>query len=260
QVTNAFSYGLNLRKDFTSTFNNPIVFSVDTEYSVSKHYTLQLNGSRNYRVPTFNDLYWQPGGNLDLIPESSYQIDFGQQLYFGFGQLKLNGYYITTKDLILWKPNSVGVWSPVNISESNSYGAEVEWHSQFHFNSHYFKINSHYSYTVSEDAKTKKQLIYVPFHKANISVAYNYKRISLFFQHAFNGEVFTSEDNLKGRFFSLKSYDVSNVGFDFAVLNNTNHQLNLGVRVNNLFDKAYQNMAFRPMPNRNFNIQLNYKF
>ncbi|SEA08144.1 TonB-dependent receptor plug domain-containing protein [Bizionia paragorgiae] len=260
KVSRAFSYGVNLRKDFTSTFSNPLVFSVDTEYAVTKHYSLQLNGSRNYRVPTFNDLYWQPGGNLDLIPESSYQVDLGQQLSFGFAQLKLNGYFIKTSELIVWKPNSIGLWSPVNIASTQSYGAEIEGHAEVHFKSHYFKLDGHYSYTVSEDTNTKKQLIYVPFHKANFSIAYSYKKLALFFQHAFNGDVFTTEDNLKGRLTSLPSYDVSNLGLEYSLYNKGNNTLSLGGTINNVFNKSYQSVAFRPMPNRNFNIQLHYKF
>ncbi|WP_417619997.1 TonB-dependent receptor plug domain-containing protein [Oceanihabitans sediminis] len=259
RLTKAFSYGVNLRKDFTSSFESPLVISVDTEYEVSKHYSIQLNGSRNYRVPTFNDLYWQPGGNLDLIPESSYQIDLGQKADFGFVQLKLNAYYITTEDLIVWTPNK-GVWTPRNIAASESYGAEVELQSEYQFNSHYFKLNGHYSYTVSENSTTKKQLMYVPFHKANVSLAYSFKKMSMFFQYAFNGDVFTTEDNIKDRFSSLPSYDVSNIGLEYRILEKPQQQLSIAAKVNNLFDKAYQNVAFRPMPNRNFNIQIHYKF
>ncbi|WAC03181.1 TonB-dependent receptor [Lacinutrix neustonica] len=110
KLTKKLSYGLNIRKDFTSQFDSPMVFSIDSKFELAKTYILKLNASKNYRVPTFNDLFWQPGGNPNLVPESSYQIDFGQELQFSFLNFKMNAYYISTEDLIQWRPNAVSVY------------------------------------------------------------------------------------------------------------------------------------------------------
>lgn len=257
---NLISYGINVRKDFTSGFESPFIFSVDAGFDLFEHYKVQINGSKNYRIPTFNDLYWTPGGNLGLVPESSYQIDLGQELSFKYFNFKLNGYYIKTDDLIQWLPNMSGIWSPINIAKSDSYGVELELKSAFNFNAHYFSFSSHYSYTVSENTETKKQLIYVPFHKGNLSLAYNHKKISANYQFMYNGDVFTTEDNLRGYFYSLESYHVSNIGCHYKIFETNTNELQVGILINNLFNKNYQNVAYRPMPNRNFNIQLHYKF
>ena len=37
----------------------------------------RVNFSRNFRAPTLNERYWQPGGNPDLEPEESYNIEAG---------------------------------------------------------------------------------------------------------------------------------------------------------------------------------------
>ncbi|OIQ22906.1 TonB-dependent siderophore receptor [Lacinutrix sp. MedPE-SW] len=252
--------GLNIRQDVTSNFKSPLLFSIDGVYGFSKYYKLKINASKNYRVPTFNDLYWQPGGNLDLVPESSYQIDLGHVLNYKAFQFNLNTYYISTEDLIQWQPGASGIWSPENIAKSQSYGVEAGLNITKTFNKQEFIFSSNYSYTVSKNDETNKQLIYVPFHKANASIAYSFKRFSMFYQHMFNGEVFTTADNLKGSFYSLESYDVANLGFNYKLIKTTKNQLDLGVNINNLFNEIYQNVAFRPMPNRNFNIQLHYKF
>jgi len=138
QPTESLQYGANFRQDVASDFKSPFVFSLDASYAISQHYALQFNGSKNYRIPTFNDLYWQPGGNLDLVPESSYGLDFGQTFNYKFANLKLNGFYITTKDLIQWKPNNSGIWSPINIAEAENYGVEAE----LRFHIQYQKIKS----------------------------------------------------------------------------------------------------------------------
>jgi iron complex outermembrane receptor protein len=36
----------------------------------------------NFRIPSFNDLYWQQGGNPDLRPENAYQYELGQEIRF----------------------------------------------------------------------------------------------------------------------------------------------------------------------------------
>ncbi len=253
KLSNKLSYSLNLRKDFSSEFETPFVFSIDVGYDVTQHCKLLMNGSKNYRVPTFNDLYWKPGGNLDLVPESSYQIDFGQQLHYKWFSFKLNGYYINTRDLIQWKPDNTGVWRPINIAETENYGLEAELAIQKKFNQHHFELKGNYSYTVSEDKATKKQLIYVPFHKANTTLAYSFRLFSLFYQHLFNDEVFINGND-------LDAYDVGNLGLGYALNMKRKINYQLDFKINNIYNRYYENVALRPMPNRNFNLQLTIKF
>ena len=76
----------------------------------------------------------------------------------------------------------------------------------------------------------------------------------------YNGDVFTTDDNLSGPFYSVEDYNISNLGVNYEVFNEVKQQLVVGVLVKNIFNTNYQSIAFRPMPNRNFNIQINYKF
>ncbi|MBC3757688.1 TonB-dependent receptor [Hyunsoonleella sp. SJ7] len=248
-----FEYNINIRKDFTSDFKNPLLFSVDGAYKVSKAYIIKFNGSKNFRIPTFNDLYWPSRGNLDLSPETSYQLDLGQVFRFKKLNVSFNTYYITTKGLIQWRPDEEGEWRPENVAKSHSYGAELEAQSTFKINSHQFTINTHYSYTVSENLETKKQLIYVPFHKGNVSLAYNFQSFSMFYQHLFNGEVFIIGDELDG-------FNVGNIGVGYLLNKCGKVTYDLSFRINNLYNKNYQNVALRPMPNRNFQILTTIKF
>ena len=74
----------------------------------------------------------------------------------------------------------------------------------------------------------------------------------------FNGKVFTSEDNID--ILSLPSYDISNIGVDYHIVKSKNKNLSLGLKINNLYNEIYVVLPRRPMPNRNFNIHINYKF
>ncbi len=251
--TDRFEYNLNLRKDVTSDFENPFLFSVDGAYQVSNTYAIQFNASKNFRIPTFNDLYWQPGGNLDLSPEQSYQLDLGHTLNLKAFNFKLNTYYISTEDLIQWRPDNSGDWTPINVAKSQSYGAEIEAFSKVKLKLNHLSFSGRYSYTVSENIETKKQLIYVPFHKGNVSVAYSHAVFSMFYQHQFNGEVLTIGDRLSG-------YNVGNIGFGCLINKNGKVHYDINLRVNNFRDREYQNVALRPMPNRNYQIITTIKF
>ncbi|EDP70194.1 outer membrane protein, TonB-dependent receptor [Flavobacteriales bacterium ALC-1] len=254
RITSKLQYNLNIRKDVISDFKSPIVFSGDVSYKILQPYTIKLNASKNFRVPTFNDLYWNPGGNLDLEPEKSYQIDLGHELKFSSIDFKLNTFYIKTSELIQWRPNNVtGYWNPVNIANAKQYGLEAELRATQNIGKHTLVLSSAYSYTETEDVEKKQSLFYVPIHKANASLSYNYKSFTAFYQHLYNGEVDIIGNTLDG-------FDVANLGVSYTFKSKKKMSYITGFRINNIYNTYYENVALRPMPNRNFNIKLTLKF
>ncbi len=247
-------YNFSMRKDFSSDFSSPLIFSLDGNYDVNDWYTIQFSASRNFRMPTFNDLYWQPGGNLDLDIESSYQVDLGQHLKFDTVSIHLNGYYIATDDMIRWLPNTEGLWSPTNVDKVAVYGLEAEFALACPIGkTQKIDLKSHYAYTVSKDQETDQQLIYVPFHRTNASLAYSISDFSLFYQHLYNGSV-----SIIGG--ELEAYQVANFGGTYHLKTKGKLNYSLGVTLQNLFNTYYENVALRPMPNRNIQTRILVNF
>jgi len=255
KVTDTFLYEASVRKEITNNYKSPLLFSIGTNYAITSFYTLKLNGSKNFRVPTFNDLYWQPGGNENLNPESSYQAEVGNEFHFKNFNISLTGYVIAIDDMLRWVPMG-GVWTPENTNKVKTYGGEalLRWNKTFGKNN--FALNGTYAYTVSENGETKKQLIYVPYHKATSSLAYSYKKFSVDYQFLYNGEVFTRSDNNSK--YNLDAYFVSNasIAYDFGKTNS----YQLGFQVLNLFNENYASVESRFLPGRNFNMYLTLKF
>lgn len=252
--TKRIQYNLNLRKDVISDFESPMVFSGDMSFQIFKPYILKFNASKNFRVPTFNDLYWTPGGNLDLQPETSFQVDLGHELSFKSVAFKLNTFYIKTSDLIQWRPmNTSSFWSPVNIANAKHYGLETELKMNKSMNAHHFQLLSNYSFTKTEDVEKEQPLFYVPVHKATLSLSYNYKAFTAFYQHLYNGEVAIIGDTLNG-------FDVGNLGLSYTFNKRKPIEYMADFRINNVYNSYYENVALRPMPNRNFNINITLKF
>lgn len=249
-----FAYNLNARKDFTSDFDSPLVYGLNFDYRPSRWYVLKFNASRNFRIPTFNDLYWQPGGNLDLVPETSYQVDLGHVLSFGDVQFSLNGYYIDTSNMIRWLPDNTGLWSPSNVEAVTIYGFEgkLGMHKKInHEQSLEFELNA--AYTISQDDETREQLIYVPIQRGTGSISYRWGRLLTFYQHLYTGPVSIIGGELEG-------YQVANIGLEYHSKWKNKWQYALGMTINNLYDNYYENVALRPMPNRNVQTHLTLNF
>lgn len=252
-LTPKLHYEFGVRKEVTNLYGSPVLFSAGAKYDVTHFYSIKLNASRNYRVPTFNDLYWQAGGNEDLKPETSYQAELGNEIRLGALKLTVTGYYIKLKDMLRWTPGS-SQWHAENLSRVNTYGLEAVGSWQKQWGSSNIALNGTYAYTVSRQKYKTEQLIYVPLHRATASVAYSYARISAYYRHLFNGEVFTTSDNSS----AIDPYNVSSVGaeYHFKLLKG----LTIGAQVLNLWNEEYQNVAMRPLPGRNYTMYLNFKF
>ena len=255
QVTDNLSYGVNLRQEFLNDFENPFLFSVDGKYQINPWYAIKMNGSRNYRVPTFNDLYWNAGGNIDLQPETSLQGELGNVFSFKSFKIEISAYYINSKDLIQWRPDTSGAWSPINVAKVINYGAETTVVYSRSFRKNKFSLSANYAYTKAINSEKKKQLIYVPFHKATGVLSYSYSNLGVSFQSLYTGKVFTTSDN-KG---TVDSYTVSSIGVEY-VLQTFEFPITFGVKANNIFNTYYENVASRPMPGINIQTFLNFKF
>jgi len=247
-----FSYNASVRKGTSSAYKIPFIYAFDVKYDIYESVILKANYATNYRLPTFNDLYWEPGGNTDLNAEKSDSMEFGLTLLEKNFEINLTSFYIKSKDLIQWQPVDATIWQPINIQDVTNYGVEFSAFSEKRFDKHIFQIKVQYDYTISEDQSLNKQMIYVPIHKANGILNYQYKNWNVNYNLQYTGEVFITTSNSQ----SLDAYWLSNLSVSKRIFKN---KFKVSFLVNNLFNENYESVAYRPMPNRNFLINLNLK-
>jgi iron complex outermembrane receptor protein len=252
QLTKKMSYGIQFRKDFQNDFESPFLYSLGIEQKFSKKYTLSFNTSKNFRIPTFNDLYWQPGGNINLKPEASYQFEIGNTISFKNISFQVNGFFIKSSDLIQWIPTQSGFWSPTNINKTRNLGIEISANYKMAIKNHFIEINTNYSYTDAKDLETNTQLISVPKNRFNALLSYQYKNWSSFYQMLFN-------DDVQFLVNTIPAFQVSNVGFEYQ-LSILKNNPKIGFVINNIYNINYQNTLNRPMPGVNFQITTNINF
>lgn len=242
------------RQEITTNYQTPFLYAAGLSYSPTKYYSVKVNTSKNFRVPTFNDLYWQGSGNLELKPELSRQIEVGQELKIGDFNLTATVFYIDTRDMIRWTPNEFGIWKPINTDHVKNKGAEITGHFRKKIKNQQFDFDLAYAYTSAVDQSKDKQLIYVPYHKVTGVAEYSFKNWSLNYQMLFNGAVFTTTDNSS----RLKEYQVSNLSAFYKIGKKEHYKL--GFQILNVFNKSYQTVEIRPMPGINYNLSLTLKY
>lgn len=241
----------------------PFTYSLGIEKKWHEKYTTKLHTSKNFRVPTLNDLYWVSLGNDQLKPETAYSIELGQSLNFSEkinlkGGLFMN--YVT--NWILWTPQQGGVWKPNNLQKVWSRGLQMKLNGAFYIKTRENKINYelNYDYTKSTNEEKisnyQKQLIYTPLHSSNINIYYQYKDLGISYHHNFRGKVFTTTDNTA----HLPSYDVASMSFWKKCRLKKDIGLILKGSIENLYGEVYQIIEWRQMPTTYFKMNVTIEF
>ncbi|MDQ3111841.1 MAG: TonB-dependent receptor [Bacteroidota bacterium] len=259
-------FALNLRDELVMGKRTPLVGSFGVEWWKYKFLTLRASVSRNYRIPTFNDLYWVPGGNPDLQPEDSWNEDVSADVHFERKKIKFS-YIVTvynrnTENWILWQPGP-GYWSPVNLLSVWSRGVEHRLKIKWTKNKADITFLGGYDYVRATNEKSKavndvsvgKQLMYLPANHFFGMIQFTYRKFYLAYNHQYNDLRFTATDHTS----YLPAFDIASLTIGQRV-NMKNSYFDIFFRVNNLFDKKYQAIAWRPMPGRNFQLGITIDF
>ncbi|MFN6038433.1 MAG: hypothetical protein ACK452_08190, partial [Bacteroidota bacterium] len=83
---------ISIRQEHTLGKFQPFTYSISNRYEIKKWLVLKLIYNKLYRLPTFNNLYWNPGGNPSLLPENGSSRDFQIETktrVFSMNQIKL---------------------------------------------------------------------------------------------------------------------------------------------------------------------------
>ena len=234
-------------------------------YHFLDYYVTTLGYSHNYRNPTLNDLYWYPGGNPDLLPENGHTVDWGISFNVkrdGYNlDLRTGAYASLVQNWIQWVPTSYRYWVPENVARVFARG--IETHIDFGYTYDHWKLNvsGNYVFTYTTDVSEKakqygilgKQLIYIPRHHGNLFADLRWKSWDLRYIVEVTGYRNTSYANSTK--FDLPPYVLHHVavGKDWR-------RFRLELRCNNFTDVDYQNVLWRAMPGRSFEVMLNYKY
>ncbi|MCF8302598.1 MAG: TonB-dependent receptor [Bacteroidales bacterium] len=264
---NRFSAFIQIRQDYADDEFLPIIPSLGFDLLIARDYNLFLkaNASRNYHLPSLNDLYWSPNGNPNLEPEEGYSVETG----FMIKELKMKktrfnaeitGFYSHINNWIHWKPDEIySYWRPSNLRKVRSHGLESSVDIGFYLGNFRLTYKGGYTFTVTEngaaivdnDASVNKQLIYIPRHMLHSIIRMNYRKWYVSYGTHYTGKRFTTSDNSR----YMPSYWIADfsVGWQPQVRGN---RFVIQLDVNNLWNNDYQSVAWHPMPGRNIHLKI----
>jgi len=246
------------------------------DVEVVKHIRPALRAaiSKNFRAPTFNELYYSGGGgrgNQDLRPERSIAFECGGNLSFrmvGEHFLRISYFLIDVADRIVWVPAGGATVTPKNIREVRSHGFEnsYSWHpfrEILAFEVNYTSLESiKRSPDYQGDPNINTQLIYVPHDVMNLSLALSMEFEQSILQmiggtisEQFVGFRYYSEDNSS----FIPSYRIVNVNFR-GQIGVDRFSLMTKLEMNNVFNEDYQVIIGYPMPLRTYRLTLGVEF
>ena len=234
-----------------------------------KNATFMLRGSigTNYRVPTFNDLYYPWSGNPELKPENSTSSEAGVLFKNDFAlshMVEITWFNIRTIDRILWAPGEGGLWFPQNVGMSLSTGFEFSLtlrspDDKFSLSGNYTAMKTTKENSDGENDPTlTKQLPFVPREVGRVAVQYNpsppvswLPKIWIGLELRHTGLRYTTADNDPGT--TLPSYTVAGLicGGDILV---GSFSTRLTTSIQNLFDKSYEVMSGYPIARRSYTV------
>ena len=274
QFAERLNLSIMMRRDLIDKKLSPFIpyLGFDLALVKSRAFILKGNIAGNYHHPSLNDLYWEPGGNPELLPERGYSMELGfeyqAQLPSHRLEAGLTAYRSDIDNWILWIPGYRGYWEPINIRRVLSKGMELNLAMEGTVGAVEYRMLGTYAYTSSVnygdtgiwgDESYGKQLVYVPLHSGNIMIKVLYRGFSLGWQHNSYSERFTTSSNDISRRDRLYPYFMNKLSAGKEVKIG-DVLLSGELSINNLFDEEYHSILYRPMPGRNYILLLMLKF
>ena len=257
---------LTARYDIVDGKSMGVFPTATVSYHFPKGFGLTLGYSHNYRNPSLNDLYWYPGGNPDLLAENGRTIDLALSYSLNKDGWKLEtrsgAYASKVKNWIQWVPTNYRFWVPENVAQVFARGLESHVDLGYTHGDWKASLSGNYVFTFttdeSENAQTYgnlgKQLIYIPRHHGNMFANLRWTTWDLSYTLEVTGLRNTSYADFDV-FRDLPSYVLHHVA-----LGKQWNKFRVELRCNNITDKDYQNVLWRPMPGRSFEVMVNYRY
>lgn len=268
---------LLLRAEQSNLFRLPLALQANVRWKLYRNVQLYAGYARSNRVPTLNELYYEPGGNPRLKPERSRNWEGG--LLFRQGnrswsaEADLSVFSRRVDDWIVWFGQSI--LTPHNILQVHSRGTEIVLRGQVMLkqtsgssamrpqttrNGTRLLYNVHYAYTLSTteassvagDLSQGKQIPYVPRYQYRAELALQPGAFEFGLNLQYAGYRFVTTDESQW----LPPYRLWGMHGQWSSSLGPAMRMVWQARINNLLGLNYQSMVGRYMPGRTLEVGL----
>lgn len=260
--TDRFSCQAGLRKEWNSNFNSGVLSSFGmTRQMKDERWKLRVNISQKFRKPTFNDLFWMPGGNPDLKPETGYSLEAGSSVTIlekEKATLSADAgiYWSKINNMIVWRPAGI-YWTAMNHQKVYSAGMDGKLilemkHRKLKYRSALnlmLNRSDVQSYVPGEHEK----MLYSPRIITSWENSLSAGIFDFVVDHHFTADRFYDDSSL------LKPYQVLDMKSGVKIPVGNGH-LGIHLTVNNLTNTTYELIRLYPVPGRYWSVRINYSF
>lgn len=225
---------------------------------------------RIFRLPTFNDLYYEALGNRSLKPEYTTQYNVGAEytkvMREGFLRslnASVDFYYNEVKDKIIAMPGkNLLEWMMLNLGYVEIRGVDVAVNTLMSFGEMFVNSRLTYTYQKAQNFTDEEnyintaygdQIPYTPWHSGSLILSFRYRTWDLNYSFIYTGERYALDNNTAENY--LQPWYTHDLSL-YKTFNLRNVKLKAGVEVNNIFNQQYEVIVMYPMPGTNFKINL----
>jgi vitamin B12 transporter len=224
-----------------------------------------------FRMPTFNDLYYNYNVNVDpkLLPEYSAQYNAGITYSKNFRSvirqfsISVDGYYNSVKDKIIAVPSqNLFVWTIENLGKVQIKGIDINGEASGRFSSA-VKWSGRIAYTWQQaldvtdptSAEYKNKIPYTPDQSGSALAVVYYKNWSAGYSLLFSGSRYTLGENDPTN--QLPGWNTQDL-FISRQTGFRNFNMTVKAEINNLLDERYDVIHYYPMPGRSYKLSLTF--
>lgn len=243
--------------------------AISWQLSESSPVFLRASYKNIFRMPTFNELYFDHYGSIGLKPETTDQFNLGVTYSLPFSESGLlsmtaDAYLNRVKDKIVAIPYNLFIWTMTNLGKVRVYGVDVSFDLTFNFSEKYsFMSTGSYSYqraqprTSPSQSDWNKQVAYTPLNSGSLSLTQLNPYINLSLHATGTSGRYTSNSNQPST--RISGYIEAGAGL-FREFKLGRILCEARADVINILNKQYEVIACYPMPGRSWQLSMKIKF
>jgi len=214
---------------------------------------IALSYGEVYKYPSFNDLYWEPGGNPALKPEETDVTTLQSRFDLGLlGSLNLQWQKKASHNLIQWTP-VLSYWQPGNVQSADRESSKLLW--QIDFPHRGFSAYAHTASIYTQDHDRQRPLRYAPNQTSALGIHWTPAQFEFNVQYHYVSDrisMYSWPEDVMIDATGLWSGSVAHTWFG-----NMGH-VTLILSAENLEATSYETIRGYPEPGRSFKISMKF--
>jgi len=236
---------------------------------VSEEWYIRASYKNIFRMPTFNELYFDHYGTVNLNPEIADQINagmtWGRKITTWFPRIEItaDGYLNLVRNKIVAMPYNMFIWTMTNLGRVRILGLDATLNADFRIaETHHLLLSGNYSYQRAAPRTDRtmldwmKQVAYTPLNSGAWSLTWKNPWVNAVAHGSGCSARYATSNNIP----STRIAGYMEIGFTlYRELQLRSCSLELRADLVNAFDRRYEIIARYPMPGRSWSASVTFK-